>query len=205
MLILAHICLGLAMAFVSGADSALIYDTLLFLKREKDYKKVQGRAMFFGEIAIIFSAIIGSLIVVSGIRQTILFTMIGYSILVFVAFSLIEPPRKIREKHKIHLEIAQLFSIINKSLSNKKLLGLFLYSFIILAVSNTIFIIYQPYFRATSVPLIYYGYIFAAFSIFAALTSLKAHQIEQKLGVYWSLLLMPIFLACALIGASSFS
>lgn len=202
MLILSHICVGLSWAFVSGADSALIYDTLLFLKREKDYKKVEGKAKFFGEIAIILSAIVGSLIVIFGIKQTVLFTMISYALLVFVAFSLTDPPKKIEEKHTIYIEVDQLFNIVKKSLSNKKLLGLFLYSFIILAVSNTIFIIYQPYFRATTVPLVYFGYIFAAFSIFAALTALRAHYIEKKIGMYWSLLLMPLFLAGALIGAS---
>jgi MFS family permease len=173
------------------------------LKREKEYKKVEGKAKFFGEVAIILSAILGSLIVVYGVRQTILLTMISYTLLLFVIFGFKEPPRKIIEKHKIHLEISQLFSIVKKSLYNKKLLGLFCYSFIILGVSNTIFIMYQPYFMATSVPLVYYGYIFAAFSVFAAVAALGAHYIEKKIGIYWSLLLMPILLAASLIGASA--
>ncbi|MGV8172457.1 MAG: MFS transporter [Candidatus Woesearchaeota archaeon] len=202
MLIIANIFNGLAWAFVSGADSALIYDSLLFLKRESEYKRVEGKARFFGEIAIIISAILGSLIVAFGIRYTILLTMIGYTILVFVTFSFIEPPRETAERHKTHLEISRLFAIIKKSLHNKRLLGLFCYSLIVLGISNTIFMIYQPYFRATALPLYYYGYIFAAFSIFAAITALKAHDIEKKIGVYWSLLLMPLFLACALIGGS---
>ncbi|MFH1211370.1 MAG: MFS transporter [Candidatus Woesearchaeota archaeon] len=202
MLIFAHIFNGLAMAFVSGADSAFIYDSLLFLKRESEYKRIEGKAKFFGEIAIIISAVLGSLIIAFGIKQTILLTMIGYTILVFVTFSFTEPQREIAKKHKINLEIFNLFSIIKKSLYNKKLLGLFCYSFIILGISNTIFIMYQPYFRATTLPLYYYGYVFAAFSIFTAITALKAHYIERKIGVYWSLLLMPLFLACALIGGS---
>jgi len=202
MLVIAHIFNGLAWAFASGADSALIYDSLLFLRRELEYKRVEGKAKFFGEIAIIISAVLGSLIIAFGIKQTILLTIIGYTILVFVTFSFTEPPREITKKHKIHLEISNLFAIIKKSLHNPKLIGLFCYSFIILGISNTIFVMYQPYFRATALPLYYYGYIFAAFSIFTAIAALKAHYIEQKIGVYWSLLLMPLFLAGALIGGS---
>jgi MFS family permease len=202
MLIIAHIFNGLAWAFISGADSAFIYDTLLFLKRETEYKRIEGKAKFFGEIAIILSAILGSLIVAFGIRQTILFTMVGYSVLVFVTFSLKEPPRELCERPKIYDDIAQLVTIIKKSLHNRKLLGLFCFSFVVLGISNTIFVLYQPYFRATFIPLSYYGYIFAAFSIFAAIASLKAHDIEQKLGVYWSLVVMPLFIAFSLIGAS---
>jgi MFS family permease len=202
MIVISHIFNGLAWAFVSGADSAFLYDSLLCLKQESEYKRVEGKARFFGEIAIIISAILGSLIVGFGIRQTILWTLIGYTILIFVTFSFTEPPRKKIKIHKIQENIFLLFSIFKKSIYNKKLLGLFCYSFIIFGISGTIFIMYQPYFRATALPLSYYGYIFAAFSIFAAFASLKAHYIERKIGVYWSLLLVPILLAGSIVGAS---
>ena len=198
LLVIAHIFNGLAWAFVSGADSALLYDSLLFLKRETEYKRIEGKARFFGEMAIILSAILGSLIVAYGIKQTILLTMIGYAVLVFVTLSFAEQPRETEEKHKVH----PAMFMIKRLLHNRKLLGLFCYSFIILGISGTIFVLYQPYFRATEVPLQYYGYIFAAFSVFAAIASLKAHYIEQKVGVYWSLVLMPLLLAFTLIGGS---
>jgi len=203
LLAVAYLLNGLSWAFVSGADSALLYDTLLFLRKEKEYKKIEGKAKFFGEIAIVASAVIGSLIVVFGIRQTILYTMIGYALALFLAMSLKEPPREESGKRELQrLGAADLLSIIRKSLRNKKLLGLFSYSFIVLGVSSLIFITYQPYFKATGLPLRYYGYVFAAFSIMAAATSLKAHIIEERVGVRWSLVLMPLLLAASLIGGS---
>jgi len=203
MLILSHILLGLSVSFMSGADSAFLYDTLLVLKKEKAYKRIEGKARFFGEIAVILSAILGSLIIKFGIRQTILITLIGHVLLLLVTFSFKEPARhKSIEKIPIQKEFVQLFSIIKKSLYNTKLLSIFIYSFIVLGISNTIFIMYQPYFRATNLPLYYYGIVFAIFSIFTGIASLKAHKIENKLGVYKSLLIMPIFLILSLIGAS---
>lgn len=201
-LILAHVLLGISISFVSGADSALIYDTLLTMKRESLYKKIEGKAKFFGEIAVIIAAILGSLLIRFGIKQTILFTLVAYIVLLIVTCTLREPARhRPIEKVPMYREFAQIFSIVKRSLKNTKLLGLFIYSFIILGVSNTIFIMYQPYFRATNLPLYMYGIIFAIFSIFTAVTALKAHEIENKLGVYRSLILMPVFLVISLIGA----
>lgn len=197
-LIIAHIMLGLGVAFLSGADTAFIYDSLLVMKKEKDFKKIAGKAKFFGEIAVILSALIATLIIKFGIRQTILWTLVGHVLLLFVTLSFKEP-----EKHKnIEKKPAVMADIIRKSLQNKKLLGLFLYSFIVIGVLNTVFVIYQPYFRATKLPLYLYGIAFAIFSIFAGLAALKAHDIEKKLGVFGSLIIMPLFLVGSLIGAS---
>lgn len=59
LLLVAHILIGLGTAFISGADSALLYDTLLELEREKEYTRIDGKAKFFGEMAVILSASAG--------------------------------------------------------------------------------------------------------------------------------------------------
>ena len=40
---IAEIFLGIGGSLISGADSALIYDTLLELKKDEDYTKVEGK------------------------------------------------------------------------------------------------------------------------------------------------------------------
>lgn len=72
--------------------------------------------------------------------------------------------------------------------------ALFLYSFFVLGVSNLIFMIYQPYFRATNVSLPMFDLIFAAFSVFAAFAAWNAHDFERRLGIIGSLLIMPLFI-----------
>jgi MFS family permease len=101
-------------------------------------------------------------------------------------------------------EVALFKDIVKRSLYNKYLLGIFIYSFVIMGVSNTIFVMSQPYFNATDLPLYSFGIIFAAFSVITGLVALKAHYIEEKLGVYGSLLIIPIFLIIALLGAGTF-
>ena len=203
MIVVSHVVWGLAAAFFSGADSAFLYDSLLVMKKEELYKKVHGKAKFYAEMAVIFSAVTGSLIIKFGIKHTIAFTIVGHLASLLVAFSFHEPYRhRPIEKMPLKKELSQLMDIVSRSLRHGKLLGLFIYSFIVMGVSNTIFFMYQPYFRATSLPLYYYGYVFAAFSIFTAFASLKAHDIEKRIGIFSSLLLMPLFMVFSLLGAS---
>ncbi len=47
-LAIAEILLGVGFGFVSGADSALIYDSLLALGRKDEYKKIKWLILYFG-------------------------------------------------------------------------------------------------------------------------------------------------------------
>jgi MFS family permease len=201
--LIAHIFLGAAIAFLSGADTAWIYDSLLTLKKEREFKKIEGRAKFFSGLAGVISALTASLIVVYGIPYTILSSIFVYILLLFVTLSFKEPSlHKSRRAATLKKEFHKFGNIITKSLRNKKLFWLFIYSLVIMGIADTIFINYQPYFRATNVPLYLFGIIFAIFSIVHGLSALKAEAIEKKIGVFGSLLLMPILLICTLLSAS---
>ncbi|MFO8016720.1 MAG: MFS transporter [Candidatus Woesearchaeota archaeon] len=207
MLIIAHVFLGLASTFFSGADSALIYDTLAVLKREKEYSRFQGKAIFFSEMGIITSALAGSGLIALGtsIRSTILFTLAIHAALLLFMLTIKEPPRqKLIEPLPMRKEFSMLGRIVKESVSHRKLMGLFIYSFLVMGFSNTIFIIYQPYFRATDLPIGNFGIVFAVFSIVTAFAALKAHNMEKRLGIYYSLLIMPVLIILSYFGAGAF-
>src|SRR3989344_6835397 len=45
--LIAEILWAVGMSFISGTDSAFIYDTLKDIKREKEYKKIQGNVFYY--------------------------------------------------------------------------------------------------------------------------------------------------------------
>ena len=47
---IAEIFLGIGGSLISGADSALIYDTLLELKKDEDYTKIEGKNYGIGKM-----------------------------------------------------------------------------------------------------------------------------------------------------------
>lgn len=194
MIIISAIIEGIARSFISGADSAMLYDWLADKGMPTKYKKFHGKALFFTEIGIIISALLGSFIIGFGIKA-ILYATFFTKLLLFIPASLYVEPIK-HKKHEMELSdnISFLFHTIKKTLKNKKLLLLFIYSGIVIGFTNVIFIFYQPYLFETGIPIKFNGIIFAIFSIFTAFGAHQAHDIEKKLGIKRMLIIMPLFL-----------
>lgn len=84
---------ALGLALISGANDALVYDSLKKLNREKESKKFIGRFRSFDVFAIGVAAPIGSYLSgVVGLREVMLLSSIGPFLALFLAMSLIEPP-----------------------------------------------------------------------------------------------------------------
>jgi len=66
--LICEITLGIGMSFISGSDSALLYDTLQAAKKEKDYLKIEGQLISAGNFAEAVAAPLGVLIALMGLR-----------------------------------------------------------------------------------------------------------------------------------------
>ncbi|MCK4551052.1 MAG: MFS transporter, partial [Candidatus Aenigmarchaeota archaeon] len=58
--VFAEMLFAIGAALASGADTAIIYDTLKKLKKEKLFKKIVGRTTAIGFVALAIASIIGS-------------------------------------------------------------------------------------------------------------------------------------------------
>lgn len=179
---------GLSQSLISGADSALLYDSLLDMKQEAKYKFVDGRAKFYQETGVITAVLLGSLLVVFGIKTLILISIIIKIIQLLFTFRFIEP------KHHKTIATPNVIKIFKESFKDNKLRNLFIYSAIVQGFSNTLYMIYQPYFSETGLTLQSFGLIFAYFSIFTAIGAHQAHRIEKYLGIKKSLILIPVLI-----------
>lgn len=149
---------GISQAFISGADSAILYDSLLSLKREKEFKKIDGRAKVYQEIGVITAVLIALALFIFGIKTLILFAVITKIILFISVISFKEPIKheKLVDKN-MSKGVINIFKILKKSLENKKLKNIFIYAFLIQGFSNMIFLIYQPYFLEVGIPMKFFG------------------------------------------------
>ena len=66
--LLAELVLGFGQSFISGADSAMLYDSLLDNKKEKEFIKYEGRMVSIGNVAEASAGIIGGLIALISLR-----------------------------------------------------------------------------------------------------------------------------------------
>ena len=65
---MAEITLGVGLCFISGADSAMLYDTLLEKGETHTYKKVEGRSGSIGMLSEGVTSIIGGLLALVSLR-----------------------------------------------------------------------------------------------------------------------------------------
>ncbi len=201
--LIAEIFWAFGVSFVSGTDSAFIYDTLKDLKQEKLYKKTMGNAVFCSLIATSIASVIGGFIGKINFRWTF-YAMLPFMILLIpLSISLKEPKR-----HKHIFERGYLFELLkvlkNSLIKNEKIRWLIIYSAIIAGFNGAVLWLYQPYFKLTGLDIFYFGFVFAAFNLVAALSSKYAHQIEEKLGQKHSLILLIILVGGSYLLMSNF-
>ena len=70
-----QILIGIGGSLMSGSDSALIYDTLLELKDENSYTKIEGRSYGIGNFSESIAGILGGFLAVLGAAGTILISI----------------------------------------------------------------------------------------------------------------------------------
>ena len=85
------LCWAVSASFISGADSALLYDTLLTLKRERDYHALEGKATSIVLITISVGQICGGLLANIGLVIPVLATGIIVLISGVIATTFEEP------------------------------------------------------------------------------------------------------------------
>ena len=187
---------GIWTAFASGADSAILYDTLLGLEREKEFKKTLGKFKWGGAWSGAIAGIIAGIVANYGLAYPWWASyLVGFPVLL-LSTSLVEPPihrGKQKEGYLEHLGQSLKHSFTGSS-------GYFvLYASTIWTFFVLGFFLWQPYLKLTGLAIAFFGVFYAVESIVSGLVSKYAHGIELKVGMSASLLLIPLVLAVAFI------
>ena len=131
---IAEILLGIGQSLVSGADSALLYDTMLHYDRENEYLKYEGKVTMIGNFSEAFAGIFGGLLATFSLR-------LPFYCQILIAFIGIPATLTLQEfnvKTKIVNPLANIWKIIRYSLfTNKSLCYDIMFSGIIGAENRT--------------------------------------------------------------------
>lgn len=160
--LIAEFIFAISFALVSGADKALLYDTLVEQGREKDSIKIFGRVHAINLLGILAAAPIGSFIAYKiGLNAPMLLTAIPMFLAALVAFTIKEPRRyqDISESRR-YLQIAKEgFSYFYK---HKALRRLVLDAVVVASAAYFVIWLYQPILRTVNIPIYYFGFFHAA-------------------------------------------
>ncbi len=181
-LFFAEFLAALGVALVSGADNALIYDTLMQMKKQKDARHFFSRYASFSSAGLIIALPAGSLLVGSGLFGypfVLPLTMMLGSVSAFLAFivmlSVAEPKR-----HKPLQNLVKEGILGLKYLAGHSKLRAFAFnSVLISATTSFIFWLYQPLSGMAGINIAYYGFISAGFNLFSILLLLNVKRLER--------------------------
>ena len=194
---------ALGFTMISGADKALLYDTLIELNEEKKARYYLARYEFFGTIGLLISFPIGSLIVSQWHYKGVLaFPFLLTGIILMIAFLVllwIEEPKRVRsDEHFLKMGIIGL-----KTLYSHKKLRLFTLNYAtISAITFFMFWFYQTLLRQIAVNVGYFGLVGSGCNLFAAILLSRLKTLEKYLGISRLILFTALIPGLLYIGLS---
>ncbi len=178
--VLAEIILGAGMSLVSGADSAMLYDTLSSVGKGDRFTRYEGRITSFGNFAEAFAGIAGGILAASSLILPFYFQT-GVSFLAIPAsLALIEPPG---EKVIRKPAVKEIFSIIRIVMhSDRRLFWNTIFSSVTGVSTLTMAWFAQPWMISAKLPVTLFGIAWAVLNLTAGVLSMQAWKLTRLLG-----------------------
>jgi len=185
----------------SGADSALLYDSLKEANREAEYKKIEGAAMGGRLLAYAISSLLVGLISEINLRLPFILTIPWVLLSCLVIFCFKEPIQTERYDFKRQMDLMKVSVLFVAN--HKEIKWIVSYAALIIISSKVWFFTYNPYFELVDLKLRYYGFVFCLLNIIAWFFSYNAYRIERKIGEEFCMIGMILFIGIPIILMSS--
>ncbi|HLD64044.1 MAG TPA: MFS transporter [Candidatus Peribacteraceae bacterium] len=190
---------GIAIAFQSGSDQALIYDDLKSRGEEANVQRIMGR--YFGSMTFgtAVAALIGGYLAASQ-RLDIFYDLYKLNVVVqflglLVLLTVKEPKRTATGEERAHgpeTSFTLFKEGVRRLSSHAKLRRIALLSLFTMPFSFVLIYIFQPYFLSAGVPATWYGVAVFIASLLSINAKIFAHKIEQWFGVSRGALLVTL-------------
>lgn len=178
--LVAEVVLGFGQSFISGADSALLYDSLKNDNREKDYAKFEGFMMSMGNFAEAIAGIIGGFLATISLRTPYFIQTAVAFIAIPAALSLVEPKRVL---NAVKPGFNDIIRVVKYSLFDNAILR---YNIIVSSIIGcgtlTMAWFVQPFFININLPTEWFGILWTLLNLSVALTAIIAFRIDRKIG-----------------------
>ncbi len=200
--LIAEIILGIGQSCISGADSAMLYDSLLERGEEKKYSRFEGRVISLGNMAEAAAGIIGGLLAGLTLRAPYFAQTFVAFIALPAAITLVEPTRKVPLMKAGIMEILHIsrFALFEDRTLRRNIF----FSAIIGTATLTMAWFAQPFFEFTKIEIRWYGLLWTTLNLTVAITSYTAHRLESKLGQKWSILIVALTIPLAYLALGRF-
>ena len=205
--LMAEIIFALGIALISGADSALLYDTLHALGRQDEYAAIEGRARSWQMLSFALSNILGGIVGSYDYRAAIWLSTLGPLIALWLALGFVEVQTADKKKAPESSWKAAWASYLGllkdawKFVRKHQLVRWYILVLSVLTGTGTWLLwLMQPYMKASKLPIWAFGIAFAIFNFSAAFFSRFAGKLQVYLkdrslaALLFGLQSLPLFL-----------
>lgn len=191
--LLAEILLGIGNSFISGSDSAILYDSLLESNKTDQYTRVEGKTYSIGNFSEAGAGILGGFLAEISLRYPWYAQAIIACLAIPFAISLVEP--KVHGQ-KLEKSFKAILNVVKYTLVENKLLKWFtLFSAITGVATLSMAWFAQPFFKEVEIPLKWFGFLWAGLNFSVGISSYHAHRFESIINKNTLLLTLVIGIA----------
>lgn len=175
----AEIVLGAGHSFVSGADSAMLYESLKADKKSDRYVKHEGRITSAGNFAEALAGIAAGFLAAISLRTPFYFQFIVASMAIPAAITLKEP--LVQVTTHMHSLKRMVGAIKNTLWKETDLRVAILLSAATGTATLTFAWLVQPFFKAIGLPVEWFGILWTALNLSVGVSSAFAYRFEGRL------------------------
>ncbi len=195
-ILLSYTAWGLGLTFQSGADTAILYDSLKLAGREDDFQRINSRLWALTSLAVLIAILIGAPIAAATSLSFPILLSAGIALAaVPVAFSMHEP----KVQHEEHQEAypVMVFHGIRDAWRQAPLRYIILFSGVLFAATFTPLVFMQPYLSEHGVDTGNLGLWQAPVRGAGIVAALLAYQFVARAGERAAFFALPVALAVA--------
>ncbi|MFW5756147.1 MAG: MFS transporter [Tangfeifania sp.] len=172
----AEIILGIGHSFVSGADSALLYDSLKSDGKTEKYVKHEGRITSAGNFAEAIAGVAAGFLAAISLRTPFYFQFFVASIAIPASITMIEP--KLNATHQFQSVKKMMQNIRDVFLTDTNLRVSILLSAVTGTATLTFAWLVQPFFKAIGLSVELFGILWTALNLTVGVSSAFAFRVE---------------------------
>ncbi|WP_243372109.1 MFS transporter [Geotalea sp. SG265] len=196
--LIAEILLGISTSFISGTDSALLFESLKGTDEEAAYARFEGRSTGFGQTGEAAGALFAGVLYARYPLLPFMLQVVIWVLALFVTRGLIEPKRE--QHHQVsHLQEA-LASARYVFMENRRLRVTVLLSIVLGIASFYPVWLIQPYMRDAGVPIASFGPIWAGANFIVAVFAVLSHRVRERLGTRGIVFLLVVLVWAGYLG-----
>lgn len=189
----AEIVLGAGHSFVSGADSAMLYESLKADRKSGSYVKHEGRITSAGNFAEAIAGVTAGFLAAVSLRTPFYFQFAVAALAIPAALTMVEP--QIKATTHVHSVKKMVRDIKNTFLKETNLRVSILLSAVTGTATLTFAWLVQPFFKTIGLPVELFGVLWTVLNLSVGVSSAFAYRFEGRFSRRNEVLFIVILLA----------